>query len=171
MKILDDGFHLFVPDLHDDSQTENSKKKILEVSNGKNLLVAAVLGGSVPQQEDGIYTNYLMNYKYTGPDGKQHEGPEAFYRAGSGASLGVNKAYLQLETDKVDPSKNPYAVGAKCAIIFIDEENNTETTSLDGVKSIEILGDNAIYTLSGVKVSKPEKGGIYVKNGKKFIAK
>ena len=170
VKILDDGFHLFVPDLHDDSQTENSKKKILEVSNGKNLLVAAVLGGTVPQ-EDGIYTNYLMNYKYTGPDGKQHEGPEAFYRAGSGASLGVNKAYLQLETDKVDPSKNKYAAGAKCAIIFIDEENNTETTSLDGVKSIEILGDNAIYTLSGVKVSKPEKGGIYVKNGKKFMVK
>ena len=170
VKILDDGFHLFVPDLHDDSKIENSKKKVLEVSNGKNLLVAAVLGGSVPQ-EDGIYTNYLMNYKYTGPDGKQHEGPEAFYRAGSGASLGVNKAYLQLETDKVDPSKNKYAAGAKCAIIFIDEENNTETTSLDGVKSIEILGDNAIYTLSGVKVSKPEKGGIYVKNGKKFIVK
>ena len=170
VKILDDGFHLFVPDLHDDSQTENSKKKILEVSNGKNLLVAAVLGGSVPQ-EDGIYTNYLMNYKYTGPDGKQHEGPEAFYRAASGASLGVNKAYLQLETDKVDPSKNKYA-GAKCAIIFVDEEQGTETTSLDGVKSTETLsGDNAIYTLSGVKVSKPEKGGIYVKNGKKFIVK
>ena len=170
VKILDDGFHLFVPDLHDDSQTENSKKKILEVSNGKNLLVAMPGGGSVPQ-EDGIYTNYLMNYKYTGPDGKQHEGPEAFYRAASGASLGVNKAYLQLETDKVDPSKNKYA-GAKCAIIFVDEEQGTETTSLDGVKSTETLsGDNAIYTLSGVKVSKPEKGGIYVKNGKKFIVK
>ena len=166
------GFHLFVPDLHDidDENPDNSKKSNLVVSGGNNLLVAKPGGGSVPQ-EDGIYTNYLMNYKYTGPDGKQHEGPEAFYRAGRGASLGVNKAYLQLLTEKVDPSKNPYAADAKCAIIFVNEEEGTETTSLDGVKSIETLGDNAIYTLSGVKVSKPEKGGIYVKNGKKFMVK
>ena len=113
-----------------------------------------------------------MNYKYIGPDGKQHEGPEAFYRAANGASLGVNKAYLQLLTEKVKPSEANGNSGAKFAIVFVNEEQGTETTSLDGVKSTETLsGDNAIYTLSGVKVSKPEKGGIYVKNGKKFIVK
>ncbi len=167
------GFHLFVPDLHDidDENPDNSKKSNLDVSGGKNLLVAMPGGGSVPQ-EDGLYTNYLMNYVYY-QGGKRIEGnEEAFYRVGEGGgTLGANKAYLQLETDKVDPSKNPYAAGAKCAIIFVDEENNTETTSLDGVKSIEILGDSAIYTLSGVKVNKLEKGGIYVKNGKKFMVK
>ena len=168
VSILNGGFHLFVPDMHDKAGKTTSKKSFIDVTS--NQLISNLESSSIPQT-DGSYTNYLMNYKYKGADGKQHEGPEAFYRAGVGATLGNNKAYLQLETDKVDPSKNPYAVGAKCAIIFIDEENNTETTSLDGVKSIEILGDNAIYTLSGVKVSKPEKGGIYVKNGKKFIVK
>ena len=169
------GFHLFVPDLHDidDENPDNSKKSNLEVSGGKNLLVAMPGGGAVPQnQEDGTYTNYLMNYVYY-QGGKRIEGnEEAFYRVGEGGgSLGANKAYLQLLTEKVDPSKNPYAADAKCAIIFVNEEEGTETTSLDGVKSIETLGDNAIYTLSGMKVSKLEKGGIYVKNGKKFIVK
>ncbi len=167
VSILDGGFHLFVPDMHDESGASDPKKPILDVTN--NSLVSMINGGSVPQ-ESGDYTNYLMNYKYTGADGKQHEGPEAFYRASKSASLGSNKAYLQLLTEKVKPSEANQN-GAKFAIIFVDEEANTETTALDGVKSVETLGDNAIYTLSGVKVSKPEKGGIYVKNGKKFIAK
>lgn len=166
VSILDGGFNLFVPDMHDKSSASGSKKTVLDVTN--NPLVSSINGGSIPQS-DGDYTNYLMNYKYTGPDGKQHEGPEAFYRASAKATLGSNKAYLQLLTAKMKPSDT--TAGAKIAIVFVDEEANTETTSLDGVKSVETLGDNAIYTLSGVKVSKPEKGGIYVKNGKKFIAK
>ncbi len=167
VNILDGGFHLFVPDMHDVSSASNAKKTILNVDG--NALVSMINGGAVPQ-ESGAYTNYLMNYKYTSADGKSHEGPEAFYRASKSASLGANKAYLQLLTANVKPTEANQN-GAKFAIIFVDEEQGTETTSLDGVKSVETLGDNAIYTLSGVKVSKPEKGGIYVKNGKKFIAK
>ena len=166
VSILDGGFNLFVPDMHDESTASSPKKSILDVSG--NPLVSSINGGSIPQS-DGDYTNYLMNYKYTGADGKSHEGPEAFYRASKSATLGSNKAYLQLLTAKMKPTDT--TAGAKIAIVFVDEEANTETTSLDGVKSVETLGDNAIYTLSGVKVSKPEKGGIYVKNGKKFIAK
>lgn len=167
VSILDGGFHLFVPDMHDKSGASGSKKTCLDVEG--NPLVSSINGGSIPQS-DGGFTNYLMNYKYTGPDGKQHEGPEAFYRASAKATLGSNKAYLQLLTAKMKPSDT--TAGAKIAIVFVNEEQGTETTSLDGVKSTETLsGDNAIYTLSGVKVSKPEKGGIYVKNGKKFIVK
>lgn len=167
VSILDGGFHLFVPDMHDKSNASDAKKSVLDVSG--NALKSNLLNASIPQ-EDGDYTNYLMNYKYTSADGKSHEGPEAFYRASKSASLGANKAYLQLLTANVKPTEANQN-GAKFAIIFVDEEANTETTALDGVKSVETMGDNAIYTLSGVKVSKPEKGGIYVKNGKKFIVK
>ena len=171
VNILGGGFHLFYPDMHDRSTEPGAKKSILDCENDNNLLRSHINSGSIPQS-DGDYTNYLMNYKYTGPDGKQHKGPEAFYRASSTATLGNNKAYLQLLTEKVKPSESNGNNGAKFAIIFVNEEQGTETTSLDGVKSTETLsGDNAIYTLSGVKVSKPEKGGIYVKNGKKFIVK
>ena len=68
-------------------------------------------------------------------------------------------------------SRNQNAAHAKFAIIYENEEG-TETTSIDGVTSTkELPGDNAIYTLSGVKVNTPQPGIIYVKNGKKFIVK
>lgn len=169
VSILDNGFHLFVPDMHDDPDATNKKKDLLDVSG--NYLISNLNSSSIPQTS-GDYTNYLMNYKYKGADGKQHEGPEAFYRASANATLGANKAYLQLLTEKVKPSSANGNSGAKFAIIFVNEEEGTETTSLDGVKSTETLsGDNSIYTLSGVKVSQPQKGGIYVKNGKKVVIK
>ena len=169
VNILDNGFHLFVPDMHDDTTGSDPQKETLDVTG--NFLKSNLLSSSIPQTS-GDYTNYLMNYKYTGADGKQHEGPEAFYRAGVGASLGNNKAYLQLLTEKVKPENYHGVNPAKFAIIFVNEEEGTETTSLDGVKSTETLsGDNGIYTLSGVKVSQPQKGGIYVKNGKKVVIK
>lgn len=169
VSILDNGFHLFVPDMHDDPDATNKKKDLLDVSG--NYLISNLNSSSIPQTS-GDYTNYLMNYKYKGADGKQHEGPEAFYRASANATLGANKAYLQLLTEKVKPSSANGNSGAKFAIIFVNEEDNTQTTSLDGVKSTETLsGDNSIYTLSGMKVSQPQKGSIYVKNGKKVVIK
>ena len=173
VSILDGGFHLFVPDMHDDPDAD-SKKTILDTENGKNHLRSCYQGGSIPQEEkiNGVsYTNYLMNYKYYDSHNVLHEGPEAFYRAGAGASLGVNKAYLQLLTEKVKPADGNTTSKQAFAIVFVNQENNTQTTSLDGVQTIESLGDNSIYTLSGVKVSNPQKGGIYVKNGKKFVVK
>ena len=164
---LNDGFHLFVPDMHDKSALgDDANKKPLDVKN--NNLCSWLTSGK-PQAEEG-FTVYLMNYKYKDARGNAQTGPEAFYRASSSATLGANKAYLQLLTANVKPSSTN--AGAKFAIFFVDEEQGTETTSLDGVETTEIIsGDNAIYTLSGVKVNKPEKGSIYVKNGKKFIVK
>lgn len=50
---------------------------------------------------------------------------------------------------------------------------DAEATGIFDVKSDvkEKIGDNAIYTLQGVRVSEPQKGQIYIMNGKKFIAK
>ena len=171
MKAINDGFHLFVPDMHDATTSGDNQKTALDVSG--NMLVSMLGGGSV-SQEDGDYTNYLMNYKYNDPvTGKTVEGKEeAFYRASKSASLGANKAYLQLLTKYVKPSKENPNAGAKFAIVFVNEEEGSQTTSLDGVNATETLeGNNAVYTLSGVRVEKPAKGGIYIKNGKKFIVK
>lgn len=168
VKAINNGFHLFVPDMHDKS-VANDKKSKLDVSG--NSLKSWLTGGKVPQTE-GAYTNYLMNSKgYNEITGEVVEGEEAFYRASSNNSLGANKAYLQLLTEKVKPN-NGKPVTAKMAIVFVDEESGTQTTSIDGVDSREdILGNNDYYTLSGVKVNAPAKGGIYIKNGKKVIVK
>jgi hypothetical protein len=63
---------------------------------------------------------------------------------------------------------------------FVLERDNTEYIEADGeiVTSIECItdvteqtGDNAVYDLQGRKVLHPAKGGIYIKNGKKFLVK
>ena len=72
--------------------------------------------------------------------------------------------------------------GMNCMVIkkFTLERGNTEyldanyenATSIDCITEIvENNGDNALYDLQGRKVLYPEKGRIYIKNGKKFIVK
>jgi hypothetical protein len=62
---------------------------------------------------------------------------------------------------------------------FTLECDNTEYIEADGGLTaiepvIETTGrecDDAIYDLQGRKVLEPQKGSIYIKNGKKFFAK
>ena len=44
-------------------------------------------------------------------------------------------------------------------------------TSIDAIKDALNEAKGAIYDLSGRKVTNAVKGGIYIKNGKKFIVK
>ena len=175
VNILGGGFHLFYPDMHDRSTEVGAKKSILDCENGKNHLRSHITTSDIPQTEDingKNYTNYLMNWQYIDGWGHAQTGPEAFYRAGNGAKLGDNKAYLQLLTEKVKPTNYDGVNPAKFAIIFVDEELGTVTTSLNGVESTErTYNDDSYYTLDGVKVMNPTKKGIYIKNGKKIIIK
>lgn len=176
---LDDGFHLFVPDMHDVSTMgENAKKKVLDTSESgstfKNHLRSWLPGdpaNDVLPPTFGDYTNYVLSSKGTNVyTGQTETDVERFRRIAANVKPGNNKAFLPLLTDEVKPKDGAGAKGM-FAIVFVDEEEGTETTSLDGVKSTETLsGDNAIYTLSGVKVSKPQKG-IFIKNGKKIVIK
>ncbi len=177
VNILDNGFHLFVPDMHDKNGVSGSKKSNLDVENGKNFLRSCYTGGSIPQFEvidEVSYTNYLMNYIYNDKYGS-HEGPEAFYRAGSSASLGNNKAYLQLLTEKVRPTDASFS--KSFAIIFEDEFNSINpgiTTVIDNASSNENVNENNAewYNLNGQKLNgKPSTNGLYIINGKKVVVK
>ena len=160
------GFHLFVPDMHDKT---TDKTGTVDVST--NNLCSWLTGGKIDQTY-GDYTVYLMNSKgYNEDTGNPVEGEEAFFRASNKASLGANKAYLQLLTTKVKPSNGSNAK-SMFAIIFVDDEEGTETTSLNGVEStIRTYNDGFYYTLGGLKVQNPTKKGIYIKNGKKVVIK
>lgn len=51
-------------------------------------------------------------------------------------------------------------------------EANGETTAIECImENFESEADNVIYDLQGRKVLKPTKGGIYIKNGKKYLVK
>lgn len=94
------GFHLFVPDMHDDATARNTSlegnKLKAQVSNTETS------GKKVPRTENGN-NNYAFTFKYVKVNGEggattdQQEGVQAFYRiVKDGASSKGNQAYLSI---------------------------------------------------------------------------
>jgi hypothetical protein len=60
-------------------------------------------------------------------------------------------------------------LGQGARVVVIDED---DATAVQGVKEyLEGVQTGAIYNLNGVRVSTPQKGQMYIQNGKKFIQK
>ena len=116
-----------------------------------------------------------------------------FVRAQTGTYQISQKAYLHFPVGENFPGRTSGAMGAQSTpgtdinakdfpLTFFNREefdiNNfkspfdedEETTSIAGVVEAS-KGDNSFYTLQGVKVASPEKNGIYIYNGKKYIVK
>ena len=160
-------FHLFVPDMHDKDNND------LKLSAESNKLYANLTQNNSIGANPGEYTNYLLNAKGTNPvNGKTVEGI-AFYRASKTAKLGPNKAYLPILTSAVQPSTGNLG-GAKMRIVFADPddaEDDATVTAVTGIEVNDAAEENSYYTLSGIKIDRPTKSGIYIKNGKKIIIK
>lgn len=160
-------FHLFVPDMHDKDNND------LKLSAESNKLYANLTQNNSIGANPGEYTNYLLNAKGTNPvNGKTVEGI-AFYRASKTAKLGPNKAYLPILTSAVQPSTGNLG-GAKMRIVFADPDDAEDDATVTAVTGIEVNNaaeENSYYTLSGIKIDRPTKSGIYIKNGKKIIIK
>ena len=200
VKALNGGFHLFVPDMHDKTKmadgitdAPDAQKSRLDVSgNGlrawlpsspttevmyQTYTYATGTNGSITAtgaaEGVGEYTTYVLSSKGTNTvTGQTETGVERFRRVKAGTKAGNNKAYLPLLTANVKPKDSTTTAKSMFAIVFVDEEEGSETTSLDGVESIErTYNDSSYYTLGGVKVQNPTKKGIYIKNGKKIIIK
>ena len=78
------------------------------------------------------------------------------YKAESGTTLKAGKAYLSFENAQQVKS-------------FVMQFGGTPT----GIEDLLFGTPNTqdIYDLSGRRVTKVTKGGVYIKNGKKFIVK
>jgi Skp family chaperone for outer membrane proteins len=50
-----------------------------------------------------------------------------------------------------------------------EDKDEEDTTVIEKIEST--VKDGTIYNLQGIKVDKPEKGNLYIKNGKKFRVK
>ena len=50
-------------------------------------------------------------------------------------------------------------------------DDNTTVTAVTGIEVNDAAEEDTYYTLSGIKVGRPTKSGIYIKNGKKIIIK
>lgn len=170
VKILNDEFHLFVPDMHDtDRQSPNGN-----IMKSFNAVVTS--NAYLPAESNG-FTRYVLNYKYKKLDsegnmgsGAYQKGDEAFYRVaknannGSGAGMKPNSAYIEFRTDAI--------LGAKISFMFDDFDFEDEVPTQIAEAGTESGTDkDAYYTLSGVKVSRPTQSGLYIKNGKKVYVK
>ena len=123
------------------------------------------------------YTYYVLSYKYTTKDGKQHptadeEPTERFVRVAKGGATGkANTAFLRLPTASVKPED--YVGESNLIIIF---EGDEQTDGIDEINTNNIEGGKATttdsyYSISGQKIDKPTTPGVYVKNGKKVYVK
>ena len=174
INILDGGFHLFVPDMHD--YTGNPNNTATELQNTSNNLMKSYNAGgtgntTIAQKgDDGV--RYVLSYQYYDHDKDGQTlntaQEEAFYRvAKGGAGIKPNSAYISF----------PSTALAKVSFLFEDElfgQSQGITTVIDNASSNEdVKEDNAEwYNINGQKLNgKPTSGGLYIVNGRKVLVK
>ena len=121
--------------------------------NSLNMLVGTLESTAVNGvSDDGLY----YNYRYT-----IHEGDEEpmFYRVDDGYTLGAGKAYLQIPVAWM-PAE------AKSISLRFDENGTTDIEEDLSTFNSQL---SIVYDLMGRKVSNPQKGGVYIVNGKKIV--
>ena len=135
--------------------TEGSTYKIPYTTSQSyyvNMLKAKLTAGDVAVTE-GEKSNFLLN--------KDAQGVFGFYAPSATATLGAQKAYLQVPTT--------FVAGAR-EVHFIFEED-----AITGIDQFEMLGgrvkSNSMYNLNGQKVENPQTKGVYIVNGKKRVIK
>ncbi len=119
--------------------------KVESATTGSGTPTTGALVGTYTNDTQVAEGNYVLYADATHSIG--------FYKAGDGVTIDANRAYLKSEGGSL----------ARLAIVYGDETNAIEVVKAG-------IADDAIYTLSGVRVEQPTRG-IYVKNGKKFIVK
>lgn len=188
VEILNGGFHLFVPDMHDDEESEG-KFADVETNNGFMVPVLEERTGTnklMSFSSDETKTNYVLSYKWYDlkPDGsttgQQHMGDEMFYRVSrEGINLRANSAYLVLNTESLGLNTSQGSVqgstqSAKFTFIFADDlfgQSPGITTGIDDASQL-IDNDAEWYNLSGQKLNgMPTTKGLYIVNGKKVLVK
>ena len=177
VSILDGGFHLFVPDMHDyigdlDANTTEGCIKTVTSANQSILKAKVDPGYIAPTAVNGTITNYILTaYHKIGEEGDNiDDNVSAFYRVnpkangGQGAYSYGNNAYLQLETESLSSSANAFE------IVF--DFDNDDTDGINEVNDRKAATVDGIYTIDGQKLNgMPNTSGLYIVNGKKVVIK
>lgn len=150
---------------------------------GDNRLVTLIEAQVVPTKKGDKY-NYLFgfyraNKVSNNPDYKANDFLLGFWLSKGTGLFYSNSAYLPVSeaTAKkmnLGVSYNDFDVtGAKkVPALLFDFANVDGTTGINEVVNQSTkLNDGKYYTLSGQQVEKPTAGGIYIRNGRKFVVK
>ncbi|MCR4853408.1 MAG: hypothetical protein K5893_07450, partial [Prevotella sp.] len=72
----------------------------------------------------------------------------------------------------MEPTGNFYADGVLLTNIVIGPSGSTGDDVATCIKDVNANEKHSpIYTLQGIRIEKPQKNGMYIKNGKKFVIK
>lgn len=139
--------------------------------------------GSVLKQlvnPDGSFReNTIPQYSYVYAKKKNTANYQFWFYTGTASAWKPNKCLVQATAKDggVSDSKNFFGAQTTTAkqvslFGFDMEEDGGFSTGVEKVIIIAGEGDDAaIYNISGQKITTVQKGGIYIKNGKKFIAR
>ena len=163
---------LFLPSVIDQQNRhgygKNETGDIMEHAND-SYLKPHVGSGPVSESDDTQYDYYVLTNKYYYTYDNTHavhtvEVP-GFYRLESiSESLDKNRAYLVLPKQSNDVKFIPLSDFDGELVDAIDEIPAIVTNGIDV--------NGTFYTLQGLKIEGfPQKGGIYIQNGKKVIVK
>ena len=116
-----------------------------------NMLQAVTNEGGFTVTDDGN-TYYALANKSDGV---------GFYKVRTGVTIPKGKAYLRVNSQ---PSQAREFLGFN--------EGGSESTEITSiVTEVPTEGESAIYNLMGRQIQKTQRGHLYIKNGRKFIAK
>lgn len=180
ISVLDGGFHLFVPDMHDyDVKTPANSQKKFTLAD-KSIMKAQLTASQVNWSDDGGDTkNFVLTATYQKVDKDDNLTDEAmneatgegFYRVGKNNPItsSGHQGYLPVSTEIAEGY-------AKFSIVFVDFEDNFQgATTIPEVAPVndQMNNENAEwFNLNGQKLNgKPNEGGIYIVNGKKVMVK
>lgn len=192
VKVLDNGFHLFVPDMHlkDEATTKNTtgygSSYTISLSNNDLKACVPVLGvSSTGIGADGStpVTRFILSAKPYRWDDASHtvinDGKVGFYRMDpNGVNMKGNQAYIEIPTGVIPELVSSTHNQGKVSIIFSDffeDVNYGITTTIDNASQLNdqtINEGNEWYNLNGQKLNgKPTSSGLYIINGKKVLVK
>ncbi len=174
--ILNNGFHLFVPDMHDYvTNRKDGLDNLLDLQNVDDNLLRARLNGDLAQKYTGYGDNeynYVMTTSTTNIYTEANTDYEdvVFARVTSkGMKGGKNVGYLPI--DCTEPAG---ATAKNMRIVFASPNEVSETVETTIEMPLEeAFGSGAVYyNLNGQKIDgRPTEGGIYIMNGKKVVVK
>lgn len=158
----------------------------VEYPKEKNWLEPILVSRVIHSSEDGKY-NYLFGYYNTQiatGDKINHEANEyllGFWISKGSKPYPSNSCYLPIDKETAAKMKylgtsydDFYSGGSakKVPGVIFDFDNVGGTTGINEVVNQSTkLNNGKYYTLSGQQVEKPTAGGIYIRNGRKFVVK
>lgn len=133
----------------------DTKASTATLTLGENSNSSVLKGTNVPVS---ITSENRLNYLTFGPKDGATDIVGFWTPASSVATIPANRAYYEA------PS------GQAVALVF-DGNLTSINSALSGSSSTIVYKDAPVYDLSGRRIAKAVKGGVYIQNGKKFILK